>query len=61
MSKGFLKNEIKEAVYIVIFNLQVRNMTINQVSQVQCTEPMPPLQALLPAYQIVLIQLLQNE
>lgn len=34
--KALSKIEIKEAVYTVIVNLEVRNMTINQVSQVQC-------------------------
>lgn len=61
MSKGFLKNENKEAVYIVnMFNLQIRNMTTNLVSQVQRIQSMPPLQALLPADQLVLIQTLMN-
>lgn len=61
MSKGFLKNENKEVVYIVnVLNLQIRNMTTNLVSRVQCIQSMPPLQALLPADQLVLIQTLMN-
>jgi len=37
MSKGFPKNKNKEVVYIVnVFDLQIRNMTTNLISQVQC-------------------------